>query len=161
MKKLFFLLPLLTLQLLSVAQDKYFVTFCADGGVPGHAFVSIGRESPTSMSSISDGTWGLYPANSAEGIGSPVIGEVPGGLRDDFLRNRDYTYTIEVSNTEYDKVKETVNKWRNKNYQLGQNDCLSFLIEVVNIFSGKIKAPSRSGLDNFPARYLKKLIDMN
>lgn len=161
MKVRILIFSILFLQLSASGQDKYFVTFCADDGIPGHAFISIGRESPGSLSSISDGTWGLYPVNSSEGIASPVIGEVPGILKDDFLRNRDYTFVLEVNKSEYDKVKETINKWSSKNYKLVLNDCLSFLIEVVNLFPNKIKAPFRSGFENFPARYLKKLIDSN
>jgi len=161
MKKIVFTLILGFFQLVSLAQDKYFVSFCADGGVPGHAFISIGRESPSSSSSISDGTWGLYPVNSFDAVKSIIIGEVPGQLRDDFLRNRDYTYTIEVTESEYNRVKSTISRWKSKNYELKESDCLSFVMEVANIFSGKINIPSRSGLENFPAKYLKKLIDAN
>lgn len=161
MKKITLFL-MISLTFLSVqAQDKYFVAFCADGGVPGHAFISIGRESAISQSSVHDGTWGLYPATSSGAAKSIVIGEVPGGLRDDFLRNKDYTYVIEVSKAEYDMVKSTISKWKNKNYELAETDCLSFVIEVATIFSARITIPPRTGFDNFPARYLKKLIEVN
>lgn len=160
-KKFILSITLIVLQALAFAQDKYFVAFCADGGVPGHAFISIGRESSSSSSSINDGVWGLYPSSSSQGAKSFVIGAVPGYLKDDFLRNVDYVLSVEVGKDDYDRVKSTINKWKNKNYELLENDCLSFVIEVANILSGKITIPQRQGFENFPAKYLKNLIDSN
>ncbi len=82
--------------------EKYFITMLADVASfssPGHAFVNFGKESDAQMSSITDGTFGMYPDHWSKGI----IGEVPGQIKDDFLRNSTYKKIVEVSEVEYDQ----------------------------------------------------------
>lgn len=142
-----------------LAQERYFVSFLAQEGVPGHAFISIGRESPKENSSISDGTWGMYPAQAD--IKDLIIGEVPGNLRDDYLRQKDHSFVSEVDKKEYKEIKKIISDWRNRGYQMKKSDCLTFVIEVANAISDKIKIPKRQGYQNLPARYLEKLIEIN
>ncbi len=137
--------------------EKYFIVLLADEGIPGHAFINFGRESDLQRSSITDGTFGMYPK---EGI-KIKIGEVPGELRDDFLRNSDHKLIVEVNKAEYDNCLGILNKWRSKNYELIKSDCLTFVIEIANAISSKIKVPTRIGFDNLPAEWLKKLIQTN
>ncbi|WP_299683635.1 hypothetical protein [uncultured Dokdonia sp.] len=94
MKKtiLLFILLMLTSNLFS--QDKKYIAFCAKDEGVGHAFVSLGKEDPEKQMTVHDGTWGMYPTNSTEGGKSIIIGEVPGGIRDDFLTKKDYTFVI-------------------------------------------------------------------
>lgn len=141
--------------------EKYFIALLADDGVPGHAFVNFGRESDAQMSSITDGTFGMYPITKILGGLSVVIGEVPGIIKDDFLTNKDHRLVVEVSALEYQKCLSILQKWRSKNYQLLKSDCLSFVVEIADAIAAKISVPSRIGFDNFPAEWLKKLIQNN
>jgi len=138
--------------------SKYFVVLLADLGIPGHAFISLGREDEELQSSITDGTWGMYPKDSVSGLESFFIGEVLGVIKDDYLRNKDYSLIIEVSEDEYNDAKAVLEKWRSKNYELLKSDCLSFVIEMANAISDKITIIPRTGFDNLPAEYLKELI---
>jgi hypothetical protein len=140
---------------------KYFIVLLADSGVPGHAFVSFGIEDDILQSSITEGTWGMYPKSNTSGVASFLIGEVPGQIKDDYLRNKDYSLIIEVSGSEYNTCKAILTKWRNKNYQLVKSDCLSFVIEIANVIKNKITLIPRAGFDNLPAEYLKSLILAN
>lgn len=144
------------------AQNKMYVAFCAKEGIPGHAFVSLGREDEESKMTIHDGTWGLYPKNKLDGGKSFIIGEVPGEIRDDLLTGSDYTYVIEASQKDYDEVLKIVKKWREgSNYELLEKDCVSFLIEVAKIFKRKMAIPPREGFDNLPNEYVKKIKFLN
>lgn len=162
MKKVSFLILLLFLMTTyyGIAQVKYFVVFCAKGGVPGHAFVSFGKEDNNKQASITDGSWGLYPKSSYEGASSPVIGEVPGNIANDFLTKIDLRLIKEVDFNTYNKALSLKKDWSSKNYKLLESDCLSFLIAVANTVSG-LKLPERSGLANLPVQYLQKLLEMN
>lgn len=138
--------------------SKFFVVLLADKGIPGHAFVSLGRESDELESSVTDGTWGMYPQNSVSGIESVIIGEVPGVIKDDYFRNKDYSLVVEVSKGKYEVAKTVLEKWRSKDYELLKSDCLSFVIEIANVLKDEITVIPRTGFDNLPAEYLKKLI---
>jgi hypothetical protein len=144
------------------AQNKSFVAFCAKDGFPGHAFVSLGHEDEKQQMTIHDGTWGLYPKTSVEGGKSFVIGEVPGEIRDDLFTNSNHTYVIEVSEIEFNKTLKTINKWRKgTGYELLEKDCVTFIIEIANIYRDKIVIPKRKGLDNLPAEFIKKIKILN
>jgi len=144
-----------------LSQDKKYVVFSAKASGVGHAFITLGREDPVQMMTVHDGSWGLYPQTSRLGGKSFLIGEVPGKMKDDFLTKRDYNYVLTVSGSEYAEVLEKLNIWRGKNYELLKSDCLSFLIDVANVFKSRIKVPERSGFDNHPAQYLQALIEEN
>lgn len=141
--------------------NKYFITLLADDGFPGHAFVNFGKEDDDLMMSISDGTFGMYPKESINGVISLLIGEVPGEIRDDYLRNKDYRLIIEVEAEDYNNCWEILEKWRSKNYQLLKSDCLSFVVEIAEKLSTYINVIDRDGFDNLPAEYLKKTIKEN
>lgn len=138
--------------------SKFFVVLLADEGVPGHAFISLGREDDELQSSITDGTWGMYPQDNVSGLESVIIGEVSGVIKDDYLRNKDYSLVIEVSKDEYENAKTVLKKWRSKSYELLKSDCLSFVIEIANVLKDKITVIPRTDFDNLPAEYLKKMI---
>jgi hypothetical protein len=146
---------------ISQESDRYLVAFCANEGIPGHAFVSYGYESEELKMTVHGGTWGLYPSVREKGIASFFIGEVPGELRDDMVTNSDHTFVIEVTQEEYKAVVRVKESWATQSYEISKTDCVSFLIEVASIFEDKINIPTRDKLENFPARYLIKLIDLN
>lgn len=143
------------------SQNKKFVAFCADSNGIGHAFISLGYEDSEKLMTVNDGAWGLYPKESLNGVKSLVIGQVPGKIVDDYLRDTDLILVITVNDEEYEKVISKLNLWSTKNYELLKSDCLSFLIDVANIFSYKLNIPRRTGLENHPAKFLEKLIENN
>ncbi|TXF82341.1 hypothetical protein FUA23_21820 [Neolewinella aurantiaca] len=142
-------------------QNRYFVAFCASNQNLGHAFISLGYESPERMMTVHDGTWGMYPKTKIEGVISVFFGSVPGEIRNDFLTNRNQSFHLVVSENEYKKSLEVLNKWKNKDYQLLKSDCLSFIIEVATIFEHQIEIPIRDNFLNLPSYYLSELIRIN
>ena len=160
------IVPIIFLFLISAiivqAQDRYFIVFCGNDGMPGHAFVMFGRESESEKMSIIDGAWGLYPSNSRQGGKSFIIGEVPGEIRDEGITKKcNYKVVSEVSKSEYENGLEVKSQWTSRGrYELTKSDCVSFLIAVARCVDS-LRVPDRNGLDNFPARYLKSLSEHN
>lgn len=142
------------------SQVKYYIVFCAKDGIPGHAFVSFGKEDYNQQISITDGSWGLYPNSRLSGAASYIIGEVPGGIANDFLTKIDFRFIKEVDGSTYTSALAIKNDWLNKNDELLKSDCVSFVIEVANKIPG-LKLPQRSGLENLPVLYLQCLIEIN
>lgn len=144
------------------SQEKYFIAFLAtEEGPVGHAFVAFGRESEAQQMSISAGAWGLYPASSTSGAKSLVLGTVPGKLVDDFKRNSDVSLVLQVSKEEYELAMSIKELYAASNsYELLKNDCLKFLIDIASCCSS-LNLPERSGFENLPMAYLKKLKQLN
>lgn len=144
------------------AQDKYFIVFCGNEGIPGHAFVVFGRESYSDQMSIVDGAWGLHPASGKEGGKSFIIGEVPGAIREEGIGKKcDFNVVREVSQSEYSNGLDIKKQWASKGkYELTKSDCVSFLIAVAQTVKS-LKIPTRAGLDNFPAKYVQSLSNNN
>jgi hypothetical protein len=147
---------------ISNAQEHYFIVFCGNEGVPGHAYVFFGRESSKQQASVADGAWGLYPTKKIQGVMSYVIGEVPGRIMDEGLsKHCDYKVIREVSKKEYENGLKVKKNWSDRGtYDLTKRDCVSFMIAVAQCVNG-LDLPERSGLDNFPSRYVKALFEIN
>lgn len=158
----FMFLFFLSTLLFSQEESKYFLAFCAkEAGKTsraGHAFVVFGVEDAEAQMSRAE-AWGFYPKKGSKAK-EFVIGEVPGEIRDDFLTKVDHSFVVEVSMPLYNEALGIKNKWQAKDYELLENDCVSFLVEVVGIVDG-LKLPDRKGLAHLPAKYLQKLIDLN
>jgi hypothetical protein len=159
------------------SQDRsYFVAFCSksptSSSLSGHAFVALGKGDPFTCS-VSNGTtecWGLYAKelgkkgcspSSMPAAASFFIGEVPGCLYSDIRTDVDNVFVLRCNYDQYLKALVLVDKWRNQQYQLLKKDCLAFLIEMAELFKYQLKYPSRTGLENFPDRYVQKLKNMN
>lgn len=139
-----------------------FVTLCAKDGIPGHAFVALGRTDENRKESVNEGTWGLYPKNQLQGGKSLVLGEVPGEIRDDLFTQSDHKVVIEASNDEFERVQSIIERWKNgTSYELLSKDCVTFLTEVANVFKHKIIIPQRMGIDNLPIEFVKKIELLN
>lgn len=137
---------------------KYFVVFLATSqGRVGHAFVSFGYEDDSRSQSVTDGTWGMYPEK--DGDKKSVIGSVPGKIKDDYLVRSEVKMIEEVSKSQYESALRVLKKWRDKDYELLESDCVTFVMEVAQAIG--LNIPSRSGLDNFPAKYVGKLKQAN
>ncbi len=154
----FFCILLSTIGTDVLAQNKYYLVFLATSeGNVGHAFVSFGYEDMDQQMSVTDGSWGLYPKK--DGDMKSVIGQVPGEIKDDFLNNAEVKLIKSVTKQQYEAALEVLKAWKNKDYELLKSDCVSFVIEVANTIG--LNIPERSGLDNFPWRYVEKLKDQN
>lgn len=146
---------------IGISQGRAFITFHAKSGVPGHAFVSFVREDGIPKKTALDGVWGMYPISSFNGGKSFFVGEVPGEIRNDFLTRRDVGLTVKITPQEYAKALEIKNRWSNKNYELTESDCLSFVMEVATSLAHKLSLPDRSLLKNFPYNYVNELRNLN
>lgn len=156
-----------------VQSKKYFVAFCSkessSSSTAGHAFVAIGYGDPFTCSV--DGkteAWGLYAADagkkntsckpsSIQAGKSIFVGKVPGCLFSDVRTNMDNVFVIPCTFDEYLQAYGVIHQWRQKKYELKEQDCLTFLIAVANVFKNRIKIPSRSGLNNLPNKYVQRL----
>ncbi len=158
-----------------LAQDgEYFVAFCSkeagSGSLGGHAFVAIGKGVPFTCSTSDKQTevWGLYAKGSSESCkpssisagASFFVGELPGCLFSDIRTDVNNLMILKCDLGEYLKVLNIIEMWNNKPYQLGKQDCLTFLIETMKLFP-EIKVPSRQGLENFPNRFLEAAKELN
>lgn len=157
--------------------NNYFVAFCSkeasSSSLAGHAFVAVGNGDPFTCSVDGETeSWGLYATDagkdnagckpsSIQAGKSIFVGKVPGCLYSDVRTDMDNVYVLRCSFDEYLKVAGIIGEWKKKTYQLKEQDCLSFLIAVANIFKNKITVPSRTGFDNFPNKYVQKLKDAN
>ena len=142
-------------------QDSKYINFYAKEDGVGHAFVSLVWEDSKEQMTRLEGTWGLYPKRSKDGGKSFFIGEVPGEIRDDIKTQKDLIFSLKVNDVEYSTAIKIINQWKNKNYELLESDCLSFIIQIACIAEKRIVIPKRSGFENHPARYLTKLINLN
>ena len=157
----------------SIAQGKYYIIFCAENGFPGHAFLSFGKEDNIKQASTIE-SWGFAPANNFARIeliasvivSGTILGNVslPGAITNNSKIKADYTLSKEVDFNTYNKAIAVKNKWSNNEYKLTESDCVSFLIEVADEVAKTVSGfivPPRSGLENWPAKYLQKLIELN
>jgi hypothetical protein len=140
------------------SQDRMFVTLCAKESIPGHAFVALRRDDINKQISVPEGIWGLYPKGRIQGGKSLVLGEVLEEIREDLLTQSDHKVVVEASNTELGQVLSIIEKWKKgTGYELLTKDCITFLPEVANVFKDKIVIPQRTGLDNLPKEFVKKI----
>lgn len=143
-----------------VIPNNYYIAFYSDSGAPGHAFVAFGYEDNVKKQSVSDGAWGLYPKTSTKGLLS-VMGTVPGKVVDDYKRDKDNGIVILVSKEQYEHALSIKKIWSElPTYKIKNRDCLSFLIEIAESVE-VLTLPDRSGLANFPNKYVKKLTELN
>ena len=144
-----------------LSQEGRFITFYGTTAGPvGHAFVSFVREDNTLQQTVVDGVWGLYPTTRIGGAASFIVGEVPGEMRDDFLKRPDVGLTVKVNQKEYNIALKIKDRWSNYNYELTEKDCLSFVIAIANSLSPKIVLPQRNTFD-FPTDYINSLKLLN
>lgn len=94
----------------------------------------------------------------AEGVKFAIT---EGGVVNEDLASLDPSYSLStrVSSEQYNKIKWLIETWRRKDYVLTQSDCITFIIEVAEILQ-RVKIPERK-INQFPADYLKSLIDAN
>lgn len=160
-KALFLQLIILILNHLASGQSNSYISFCAENGIIGHAFISLSQENPEKRMTEFHGAWGLYPKGEIQGGKSLFIGEVPGEIRSDLLTKQDKVLTRIVTKEQFSKAKIILGEWRKKNYELLKQDCLSFIIEIANILSNEINIPERVNFENHPSLYIERLIELN
>ncbi len=180
MKKIILIFVLIFIHQLSSGQkyqSKYFIAFCSEdvstssGG--GHAFITIGTGEPfTCNIDNGDGeAFGLYakdennndciPSKFNALISPFYVGGLPGCLFNDIRTSVNNYFILRCSFEEYLMVQSVIETWKNKNYRLTTQDCLTFVIEIAKLFSNRLIIPSRSGFENFPNQYLLKLKSLN
>jgi len=158
------------------SSDKdYFIAFvgreASVGSRAGHAFVIIGKGTPMTCDvEHGDGeAFGFYPSSSnnpcepgPQPTGKDILLKpVPGCLINDLYTPYSNWVTIRCSFENYLMVLGVIEDWKKRPYRLGQQDCLSFLLEVAHLLDDKLNIPSRSGLENFPNKFVMRLAEMN
>lgn len=179
MKKLIALISILLLVVtFSFAQKKeYFVVFCgkeASYNTLGHAFIMTGKGDPfTCNIDNGDGeSFGLYAADGSNQSNSCkpkaynagksfFVGQLPGCLFNDINTKVSNYLVVKCTFEEYLQVHMEIENWKKKNYELKQQDCLSFVMAIANLFSSQLSIPSRSGFDNFPNQFILQLKKSN
>lgn len=147
-------------------QEYFFGVFAENINIPsvspGHAFIGIGKGTPLVCSTDGSETeaWGFYPRVRVEGGLSKWFGPVLGDVRNDVYTKIDHQHFIKISFSDYIKVQLKINEWKEKQYELTRNDCISFIIDCSKIFEGLLIIPTRTNTDT-PESYIKKFIEVN
>ena len=164
----------LNLRIRSETED-YRILFCARtspdvGGLPGHAFVSFTKkENDSQLYLLSIG----HSPNSAS-LQAALGIEVGGMLvEENYSAISQECFTVLVNVEQFEKglsrTKSVLTRLglqqANKQpivfmaWQLAVKDCVTFVQSVAKSIG--LKTPPRSGLDNFPIRYIRKLAEKN
>lgn len=157
------------------SEQEYFIAFvgreAANGSRAGHAFVIIGKGTPMTCDvEHGDGeAFGFYPSSSdnpCEPGPLPtgkviILKPVPGCLINDLYTPYSNWVTIRCGFEDYLMVLGVIEEWKKRPYRLGQQDCLSFLMEVAKLFDDRLLIPERAGMDMFPNRFVVRLKELN
>lgn len=147
------------------AQDNYFVGFFAEKmnlSTPvGHAFIGIGNGVPLTCDIYGNETemFGFYPEVRLEGGKSIYAGPVNGKIKNDVMTKIDNYHYKKIDFPNYLKVKLKIEEWKKKKYELTKQDCISFFIDVGELFPDLI-IPDRTKFTT-PDEYVKDFITVN
>jgi hypothetical protein len=149
-----------------VGNDRYYVVLCGrNNTTTGHAFIVWGQESSVRQMSLLDGAFGLYPkADNSVGDRLKMTFEtVPGEIADEFvkgsLRADLIRLIVRVNRNTYLQSLALKDSWgRRHDYQLLENDCVTFVTEVARLL--KLRLPARNATDR-PWTYVGKFIAEN
>jgi hypothetical protein len=138
----------------------YSIQFCGRKGFPGHAFIALRREN-TYANQLEQCTYGLFPKKLNMGYLSVLV-PVRGAMHKEKSTRTDYSYTLDISREEYQKVLVITDQWSQKpRFYLLWHDCVSYTQAVANIFKDRMQIPHRWFFDSIPVRYIRKLIVAN
>lgn len=147
--------------------QEYFIGFfgerpnVANVSVVGHAFIGIGKGTPLTCNI--DGTetemYGFYPQSHIAGGISYWYGPVDGHIVSDVRTQINTYYFKKIEFSDYIKVQLKMEQWKEKQYQLTRQDCISFFIEVASIFSD-VKVPDRKTF-GLPNDFVNQFIFLN
>lgn len=141
---------------------KYFVVLAArNNTLTGHAFAIWGREDPLTNSSMIDGAFGFYMKETGNGK-EPIFSKVPGEIANEFykgsLGKELVRLVVQVDKVDYERSLKLKDTWESRSdYQLIENDCISFVNEIAKSLG--LKIPSRDTTDRpwgFLEKYLKE-----
>jgi hypothetical protein len=138
----------------------YSIQFCGRKGFPGHAFIALSREN-TYANQLEQWTYGLFPKKLNMGYLSVLV-PVRGAIHKEKSTRIDYSYTLDISREEYQKVLVVTDQWSERpRFYLLWHDCVSYTQAVASIFKDRMQIPHRWFFDSIPVRYIRKLIASN
>ena len=91
-----------------------------------------------------------------------VKGEVVSDHNAGYVRQSDSHFTLTISDSEYDRVMATVERWRTRqqpSYDLGSRNCIHFVAEIAASIGMRADTPKK--LMRKPRSYLDFLTDSN
>ncbi|MFZ4477813.1 MAG: hypothetical protein ACOYPR_21635, partial [Saprospiraceae bacterium] len=93
------------------AQDfeRYTIRFCGRKGFPGHAFIFLQHES-AAVDKIEKNAYGFFPKKLNAGYLSVIV-PVKGSMRTESTARYEYSFTLEITAEEYEKVLQIKDKW--------------------------------------------------
>lgn len=136
------------------------VVLCAREGVPGHAFVVLGKEDEKRMMSTIE-AFGFYPEKKDL---KPLFGTVPGSLANEFIRGKgtknDHSLILKVDDEQFAAVEKLRADWakRKPDYKLFERNCITFTGEAAKALGLTVPAGKDTDL---PPTFLKNLIEKN
>jgi len=140
--------------------ERYLIRFCGRKGFPGHAFVFLHHES-AEVGKVEKNAYGFFPKKLNAGYLSVIV-PVRGSMRTESTARYEYSFTLEITAEEYQKVLQIKDKWsQNPRFYLLWHDCVTFSKEVALVFKDRIKVPNRWFFNSIPVRYVRKLIAAN
>lgn len=91
-----------------------------------------------------------------------VKGEVVSDHNAGYVRQSDSHFTVTISDSEYDRVMATVERWRTRkqpSYDLGSRNCIHFVAEIAASIGMRAETPKK--LMKKPRSYLDFLTEAN
>ncbi|HVC97970.1 MAG TPA: hypothetical protein VND64_30140 [Pirellulales bacterium] len=147
--------------------EDYAVLFCARGpsvgdrSVSGHAYLIWAYNDDRRRACVAE-SFGFFPEKDGDVLKS-VVADVPGELSASALRNKpssgECRLVVKVTKAQWEATEKIRADWSKREYRLAKKDCVTFAAAVAERL--ELKLPDRSGVDNLPARYLRKLAEEN
>lgn len=160
------------------ADGEYSISLCTrpsptPGGIPGHAFVAYSYL-PAATKNRQFVALGFTTDSTVKGVLSykGVFAEPSGFLDEEkFTHVREQCLVLLVSKEDFERAYAQSHPFAKlpafkdvkyaANYKLAENDCVTFMSTVATGFIQKgIKVPARRGTE-FPATYLRRIIEAN
>ena len=152
---------------------RYYVSFVARKGLPGHAFVMWLKVDPTKRISSPE-AFGMYPRQSSSKR-EMLFGAVPSEIRDEYVGgggvSGDVELSVEVTAEQFRKSQEVRSEWERRtssgeiSYDLHLQNCIDFTDKVARVLreaGSSIEIPVSGGQKNsFPYAYLSALFNLN
>ena len=136
--------------------SKLFITFMAEEGFPGHAFVGFGLESNQFQKSYYQ-AYGFHPIDKVKGLSTE------GTIKEDTFHASNKSLIVEVDYQQYKKAMHLLAEWREKSfkkdihYKFFNNSCIKFTKDIAEVIG--LTTPNDKG--KLPSTFVIELIEEN
>lgn len=135
------------------------VEFRARTGVPGHAFILLGRELDNGFV-VFNSVVGFYPDHDQKLWGLKLFVSTPGQVTATLYdASSDVAFRVNVTPVQEQKISAVMKKWDDKNYSLFSRNCVSLAIEVA--YTLRLSVPGGDFVHLTPHSFVVGLKSLN